>query len=76
MIFYTIIPLADLTRSMINLSLITSVNSVRVNNLNTEGLIKFDTSSDLSKETFASYVWYNKIEILNIINTDAEWISE
>ena len=73
---YVLIPVADLTEEMINMSKkdfnvigdVTS-HSLRENDAATSILIKF---KDSSTSVFNSYVWYTHTEILTKM-TEAEW---
>ena len=75
-ICYIIVPLADITNSMINESLNTSVDTLRVSNDSVSALMKFKIDNVNGRNLFNTYVWYNHVEITRLLESDSNWIGE
>jgi len=70
---YCIVPIVDVTQRFINVSLQTSINTLRLSLDDDYALFKFHTHEELAKDIFADYKWLQEKDMKKFLNTDSNW---
>ena len=70
MIRYCIVPLVDVTDSLVNFSLVTSTETLRLNGAGSHVIFLFDDSKSNAEQVFKDYLWYSADEIRTLTKAD------
>ena len=73
MLLYVVVPLIEVTDSMLNVSKNYDIDQLRVDVSSDNCILKFNSEDSLAREILVSYKWYTREDFVKNVLTNGNW---